>query len=69
LRCLPYDFFQTTEKQKPGLFKIRDKDDYPMLYSAIMAKVDIFITGDMDFDTVVVEKPEILTPAQFLERY
>ena len=40
-----------------------------MLYSAISADVDILITGDKDFSAVEVEKPEILTPSQFNEKY
>jgi predicted nucleic acid-binding protein len=33
------------------------------------ADVDILITGDKDFMDVVTEKPELLTPAQFLQKY
>jgi predicted nucleic acid-binding protein len=43
--------------------------DYPVLYSAIVEDVDILITGDKDFSDVDVEKPEILTPQKFLEKY
>lgn len=51
------------------LFKIRDVDDEKVLYSAILANADIFITGDKDFEDVVIEKPEIITPRQFIDRY
>ncbi len=51
------------------LFKIRDIDDEKVLYSAILADSDIFITGDKDFENVVIEKPEIITPRQFIARY
>ena len=44
-----------------NLFEIRDAKDYPTLYSAIIEQVDVFITGDKDFEDVKVEKPEILT--------
>jgi predicted nucleic acid-binding protein len=54
---------------KNDLFKIRDEKDYPILYTAIIEDVDILITGDKDFLNIDVEKPEILTPAQFLEKY
>lgn len=43
--------------------------DYPVLYTAIREDVDVSITGDKDFSDVDVERPEILTPAQFLDRY
>ena len=43
--------------------------DYPILYSAITEDVAVFITGDADFNEVVVDKPEILTPTEFLDKY
>jgi predicted nucleic acid-binding protein len=64
-----YELVQTPADIAPGLFSIRDPDDYPVLYSAIVADVDILITGDKDFAEVRVDKPEILTPARFLEKY
>lgn len=50
-------------------FEIRDVNDYPVLYTAILEDVDILVTGDSDFRDVDVERPEILTPAEFVERY
>lgn len=47
----------------------RDKNDYPILYTAIIENIDIFITGGKDFLDVDVEMPEIMTPADFVERY
>jgi predicted nucleic acid-binding protein len=37
--------------------------------SAILADADILITGDKDFSGLEIEKPEILTPAEFMRRY
>jgi len=37
--------------------------------SAVKGKVDVFITGDKDFKEVNVEKPEILTPAEFVKKF
>ena len=54
---------------KHGWFAIRDKDDEKVLYSAILADVDVLITGDKDFCDIDIEKPEILTPRQFTEQY
>ena len=50
-------------------FTIRDKDDEPILYSAITADVDVLITGDKGFAEVGIERPEILTPYEFMEKY
>ena len=51
------------------LFNIRDTKDYPVLYTAIVEDVDILVTGDKDFADVEIEKPKILTPADFMEKY
>ena len=69
LTRLPYELVYTPREQKPDFFNIRDADDYPVLYSAIIENVDLFVTGDDDFDGVKIEKPEIITPSEFLERY
>jgi putative PIN family toxin of toxin-antitoxin system len=68
LQRIPYELVYTPKQPEPGLFVIRDPDDYAVLYSAIMEDVDIFVTGDKDFGGIVLEKPEIVTPAQFLAR-
>jgi len=69
LSRLPYEFAYTPKQQKPGLFEIRDEKDYPVLYSAIVEDVDVFITGDKDFEGLNLEKPKIITPAGFLGKY
>jgi putative PIN family toxin of toxin-antitoxin system len=52
-----------------NLFVIRDKMDEKVLYAAITADADILITGDKDFFSIEIERPEIVTPSEFLERY
>ena len=52
-----------------NLFYIRDENDYMVLYTAIIEDVDVFITGDKDFKEVDIERPEILTLSEFLEKY
>jgi putative PIN family toxin of toxin-antitoxin system len=49
--------------------KIRDKKDYPILASAIIADVDVFITGDKDFCGLDLERPEIMTINEFVKQY
>jgi putative PIN family toxin of toxin-antitoxin system len=44
---------------------IRDKNDLPILVSAILSDVDIFITGDKDFHSIDIEKPQIVTLKDF----
>ena len=53
-----------------GLFTIRDEKDEKVLYSAILADVDVLVTGDKDLLVVEdVERPEILSHLEFLEKY
>jgi len=69
LTRIPYELVHTSAEQNSILFNIRDVDDYMVLYSAVIADVDIFVTGDEDFKNVGIQKPEIITPSEFLERY
>ncbi len=69
LSSMSFELAYTPQEMEQGLFEIRDRKDYPVLYTAIQDGVDVLITGDKDFSEVDVEHPEILTPAQFLERY
>jgi putative PIN family toxin of toxin-antitoxin system len=68
--ALPYELVHTPQTLPAhGWFTIRDGDDEKVLYSAITSDVDVLITGDKDFADVGIEKPDILTPAQFAEKY
>ena len=49
--------------------EIRDKEDLPIIVSALISDIDIFITGDKDFFDVDIDKPEILSPREYLEKY
>jgi len=68
--ALPFELVHTPQTlPNHGLFTIRDCDDEKVLYTAITANADVLITGDKDFMDVLIEKPEILTPRQFMDRY
>jgi predicted nucleic acid-binding protein len=69
LSQLSYELIYTPARPTPGLFEIRDERDYPVLYSALTEDVDVFVTGDKDFYELELERPEIISPAGFLERY
>ena len=67
---LPFELVYTPQMVDVNdMFVIRDADDEKVLYSAIIADVDILLTGDKDFSDVDIERPEILTPHEFLEKY
>lgn len=69
LMVMSYEYVYTPKKMDETLFNIRDCKDYPVLYTAIIEDVDILITGDKDFSDVNIEKPEIITPGEFIEKY
>jgi len=70
LQSFPFEFVYTPEyfnlSEYPG---IRDASDLPVLVSAILEDADILITGDKDFNDIEIEKPEILTPSGFMDKY
>ena len=69
LMMMSFEYVYTPKEIEDGLFEIRDVKDYPVLYTAIIEDVDILITGDKDFSDIDIEKPEIMTPATFMERF
>ena len=46
---------------------IRDPKDQPILNAAIVSDVDVILTGDKDFLSMEMERPQCMTGAQFLE--
>ena len=70
LTALSYEMEYSPENYEGApLFEIRDEKDYMVLHTAIIADVDILITGDKDFEDVEIDRPEIMTPKEFLEKY
>ena len=48
---------------------IRDPKDQPILNAAMIANIDLLITGDKDFLALDLDQPRCLTAAEFLEEY
>ena len=65
----PFNLVYSPISVENKLFDIRDKNDYIILHTAIIEDVDIFITGDKDFDDIDIDKPEIMNATEFLEKY
>jgi putative PIN family toxin of toxin-antitoxin system len=61
--------YSPKEIEGAKLFEIRDDNDYIILHTAIIEDIDILITGDKDFAAVDIERPEILTPSEYLAKY
>lgn len=69
-RELPFELVYTPEEINLNEFpEMRDNKDSPILATAILENIDVFITGDRDFLVLDVEIPEILTMKEFLEKY
>lgn len=69
LMMMSFEYVYTPNDIEGGLFDIRDENDYPVLYTAIIEDVDVLVTGDKDFSDIEIERPEILTPAEFIEKF
>ena len=48
---------------------MRDTKDSPILTTAIVEGIDVFLTGDKVFLVLDVEMPEIMTMAEFIQKY
>lgn len=67
---LPFDLVYTPKLLDLKKFpEIRDTKDSPILATAIMEDIDVFLTGDKDFLVLDVERPEIMTMSEFLQKY
>lgn len=65
----PFNLVYSPTNVENKLFNIRDKDDYIILHTAIIEDVDIFITGDKDFNDIDIDKPKIMNTTEFLDQY
>ena len=67
---LPFEFIYTPKVvSSQEMVAMRDKNDEKVLYSAMLADVDVLVTGDKDFCEVKIDRPEILTPSDFINKY
>lgn len=48
---------------------ISDPDDQPILDAAVASAVDVILTGDKAFLSLVLDRPRILTARDFLDSY
>ena len=70
LRELPFELTYTPENIDPSKYPgIRDSKDLPVLVTAINEDVDVLLSGDGDFAPLDMERPEVLKPRAFMEKY
>lgn len=67
---LPFDLVFTPHDLEMDKYpSLRDSKDSPILATAILEEIDVFVTGDKDFLVLEVDLPAIVTMAEFIERY
>jgi putative PIN family toxin of toxin-antitoxin system len=69
LEEFPFELVYSPECVEKKLFNIRDENDYIILHTAIVENIDVFITGDKDFFDIEIDRPEIMTVNEFLNKY
>lgn len=69
LQTYPYICIDIPVKDEKHLARIRDESDYPHIHAAILGHIDVFVTGDKDFFGIKIDRPEIVTPREFMEKY
>ena len=70
LERLSYEIAYTPTEIDENIYPlVRDKKDYPILASAILSDVDVFLTEDKDFDGINLERPEIMRLNEFSKKY
>lgn len=68
ISAISFEFVIIPEKFEQ-VVPIRDTNDYPVLQSAFTGNVDVLVTGDKDFMDLNLPRPEILTPAAYIEKF
>ncbi|GHV72442.1 hypothetical protein AGMMS49928_29380 [Spirochaetia bacterium] len=66
---IPYKLFILNEIDNEKYPNIRDIDDLPVLANAIESNVDLLVTGDKDFDEIMIKKPKIVKPRKYIDEY
>jgi len=69
LQKTPYKLFSFNKYNDKEYPILRDINDLPVLVNAIESRVDLLITGDKDFDDVIIEKPKIIKPRKYIDEF
>jgi len=69
IRRTPYVLFENNNPKHKKYPNIRDADDMPVLINAVESGADLLVTGDKDFDDVIIEKPRIINPRRYIDEY
>jgi predicted nucleic acid-binding protein len=64
---LAANFVECPPEEYESEGKIRDINDRPILRVALSAEVDAILTGDKDFLEADIDKPQMITAAEFMQ--
>ena len=63
------DIRKTTDDDRVEAITIRDAKDQPILDAALAIDADVILTGDRDFTSLKLDRPRIMTPAEFIAEF
>ena len=67
---LPFELVYTPKTVDLNEFpEMRDRKDAPILATAMIEGIDVFLTGDKDFLVLDIKVPKIVTITEFLQQY
>ena len=67
---LPFEMTYTPQQIDETNYPVlRDACDLPVLVSALIEEIDVLVTGDKDFSDIDIERPEILSPQEFIVKH
>ena len=69
LSAMSYEFIYTSRAMEQDCSGIANPRNYPLLPVALQDNVDLLITNDKEFAEIALDRPEILTPAEFIRQY
>jgi putative PIN family toxin of toxin-antitoxin system len=69
IRKLKYELVDINIDNFSKYPQLRDFKDIPLLAYSIESKVDLLLTGDKDFDEVIIKTPQIVKPSKYIELY
>lgn len=63
------DIRKTIDDDRVEAITIRDAKDQPILDAALAIDADVILTGDKDFTSLKLDRPRIMTPAEFIAEF
>lgn len=69
LERISYESLEDPWGETKDRVEMRDPEDIPILRVALLERVDVILTGDLDFKSLDLSYPKIMSPREFLEEF